>query len=254
MIFFGDPVISWRQLIKRYVVHETVGLENYKTGNSQTIISKWVFSDFPSYRGYMPNEGRVVNSNGDRWNCCNMTPLNLIAPCFLMNRGGLKYKYVMIGASNAAAYDFSIYRSIGRSVGCYDIELGSDANTAVITEASSNERDMRWQGTALSMRYPRGYACAAEFPYHSNRRFRYGRMKNVDSSTFGPFHMRHTVDCSRVSTSNNQSQCSVDRYVCASDDFTMHYFLNVPALYISHDAQDIISNYYLDNPKTDPAA
>lgn len=228
-VFFGEKIVSFRQLLKRFSLHSmyrrTAALVGYVDITA---------TDFPMYKGYTANPMHAT-STGKKINYVNMTLLNYLAPAYLGCRGGMRTKYVLSGAGVDAgnAPVMTIKRGINYTT------LGYSETAIDTTSASSVARslvlyaDAGLDGTnvTVSSRMP---VLEAELPYYKPVRFDLTRdidmsSDNTGSAGFGLGELAHKLTVMVNSTATTQVQY-ISRYVAASDDFTLIYFIGAPPM------------------------
>merc|ERR1711862_171736 len=99
-VFFGEQVVSIRELLKRYCLHS-----GYTTGKFADeyagVTMNLTQPDFPFYKGYCPS-GPHDSVDGS-FAYSHMTYLNYFAPCYVAYRGGIRWKY--LATRNATGQD-----------------------------------------------------------------------------------------------------------------------------------------------------
>lgn len=104
-VFFGDPITSFRQCLKRYDLvakWPIVQSPGEATAGGRTSIGKYEsLPDFPLYRGYAPDA--VHDSNvpvaNTPYNYVFTVLMNYLTPAYVCRRGGLRHKYMRTGGS-----------------------------------------------------------------------------------------------------------------------------------------------------------
>ena len=93
--FFGDPILSLRQLFKRYMVTSNYVL-NGDAVNQRTI--QLFLPAFPLTPGYIPNSDTALHKSSatQQYNYTEMTFMSWFAPMFLAWRGSIRHKYHLV--------------------------------------------------------------------------------------------------------------------------------------------------------------
>lgn len=223
-IYFGDPVSSIRQVLKRYVLSRGFAPDVADTAATYAIVQT---SNFPLYPGYDPNGDNNAATPIDPtpYNFVVMTHLNWFTPLFLCRRGGLRVKY--------------IYESDQVSNGLMtlnrDTENGASRlnpfgrDTFVNTSPSALNFNC-WLGNVLN--FSGGHATAlaenpvleVELPYASRYRFSPGRKKNM-REVGSEYTQQHLV-CFPTSTTAGRAR--VNLFVSAGEDFSLSFFQACP--------------------------
>lgn len=225
-IFFGDPVVSFRQCLKRYNYHSAAGTG----GNS---IRWFIFnnSDFPYYRGYAPDGVNLTDTPiaATPYNYCKMTLLNYLTPAFTARRGGLRWKYMRsIGNLDDSAY-MAVSRISGDSSGYSVTEIlpttGNSPNTAAYE--NSNIWSHMWDG-GVATAHRQNPVLEFEVPFYQPFRWASAKNANLTSafSDFGSFHRFATMW-----GKNGAEQSVVHRLVATGEDFTLAFYTGPPVMY-----------------------
>ncbi len=225
LVYFGERVTSFRQLLKRYTHHSSYVLAN----NSATNHGLWTFylPDFPNYYGYNAASLHTTTTGSYKFNYVSQTLMNYLAPAFVGMRGALRTKYV---ASSTGAGDV-ISMTVER--GFSPLTVPTAATSLPITSQSNFARAARANKliggrgavTTVSSKRP---LIEVEFPYYKNVRFDEARV----------------IDCSKAVSTNPSSTChalelhlapgtnsiALDRFVSVGEDFTFFWFQGCPAL------------------------
>lgn len=104
-VYYGDPVTSFRQCLKRYEKYRCWSVFQSQTemdNGGINLVGRWEsLPDFPLYRGYAPDAVDVAAAPvyPTPYNYVEMTLLNYITPGFTCRRGGLRHKYFRFGGS-----------------------------------------------------------------------------------------------------------------------------------------------------------
>jgi hypothetical protein len=221
-IFFGDPVVSIRQLLKRYCASV---LWAPVTGGTR--VHTWSVPDMPLIRGYDPNG--VHEADGPvPFNFTKMTLLNYFTPAYACYRGGVRWKYLAVGPinrlrgmiscqrkPNVTAYQYGSFSlpeasgtSQSQSCAAYSYVPGTTAGAAVTADT---------QNPALEV----------EIPYYSNARFKYGKNGNYTSSA-GDMTF-HGLDW--FISGSDGAFMGIAGYAAAAEDFTLGFFTGAPVAY-----------------------
>jgi len=109
-VFFGEDIVSVRQLLKRFVYHSTFGshVNPASTSDPESLAYTWLkLPAFPFYRGAYANSLQQASDGGTTvpYSFCTITFLNHFAPCFVAWRGSLRWKVL---ASPYSSYKVDI--------------------------------------------------------------------------------------------------------------------------------------------------
>jgi len=222
IVCHGDPVVSIRNLIKRYTFHETfaptaTGLLNF-TVNTPA---------FPKYKGTAP--GAIHLKGALAYNYTHMTPLNYFAPAFAGRRGSIRNKIVLI-TQNAST--IGSYGRLTRSITQAHLLTNTIMPvTTVATYGASmkvrlNTTTSGWAGSSLSP-LAQEPVIEGEIPYHN--RFRFTPSRFANNTTLENFSQGMTMEA--MLPVNISTPTYFDRYVAAGDDYSLFWFISVPVMY-----------------------
>lgn len=246
-VFFGEQVVSIRELLKRYCLHSGVTTGKVTDEYSGTTMNL-AQPDFPYYKGYCP-DGPHDSVDG-KFAYCHMTYLNYFSPCYVAYRGGIRWKYFATrntSHENGAPMDpeRDVFASVTRSDGMskslvtygtyvpYSFEnersifrmyandnLDSRFADQIVTNCSSEVNGAHVTPVQLNP------SLEVELPYYTNRRFFNARRINtVAERTLSdenpPVHILQVTG----------NKCAVLGYVAAAEDFSLSFFMGVPIMY-----------------------
>lgn len=256
-VHFGDPVVSFRTLLKRYNMHNIYPSSNWTSQYwpNDTIAPalnvNWTLNDFPCYRGFgcLTTSTEEVDANvrtvwksssssdvNITFNMANMTLLNYITPGFICRRGGIRWKY-------SFSNKYSIDNTIDDPLMCMTVERGHWAKkddcevSPVIWRAAATARKGQMVSNGMRVATPVGDAgmaatplstnpvVEAEMPYYTKYRFMGARETNMYGAKFN----RHRVSVCKPR--NTTSTASLTSYCAAADDFNLHFYIGPPPIY-----------------------
>lgn len=230
-VFFGDPVVSIRQLLKRYCLSRVWGVnangtDTYMMCNIQT-------SNLPPPRGYAPGALDIAAGPAS-YNYTKMTHLGWFLPAFACWRGGIRWKYHLVNHSTNNKAFMSVVRNPNPSGGAGVNAIGLDDNGSSTSIQSA-------QFAGLLPSYLSGGhmtdvsvnpVVEVELPFYSNQRFYRGKQGNVflnpgkDSGIHNVYYMANAA-------------ATGDTFVYASvstgEDFTLGMFTGAPVAYAYND-------------------
>jgi len=226
-VYYGDPVTSFRQCLKRYNYHSAISSIGTMTAPRMIRVRN---GNFPYYRGYAPGavHRSVVPLLNTPYNYSKMTLLNYVTPAFTCRRGGLRWKYFRQGGKNTESSIMMVARDASPA-GFYDqIENG------VFTQGSGSRFDRvrqagiltphTWDGaTVTSTRQNPVVEC--ELPFYSDVRFFPAKQANQTNGNdeFLSFHWLATIWEAEVSDS-----ALIHSFVSVGEDFNLGFFTGAP--------------------------
>lgn len=226
-VYFGDPITSFRQCLKRYNYHSAVSSDG---AISTTTMINLRNSNFPYYRGYAPGavHETIVPAAATPYNYCKMTLLNYVTPAFTGRRGGLRWKYFWTGGNTVETSLMMVARDAS-SVGGYDQQ-----ETPMITQLSGTRSDRvrqnvmliphTWDGACVTST-THNPVVEAEIPFHANVRFAPAKQGDV-TSTAGGFRQYHWM--STIWEASASDAAAIHCFVSVGEDFNLGFFTGAP--------------------------
>lgn len=215
-VFFGERVVSFRQLLKRYQLHSI-----FKESSATPGVWSIVNSDFPQYKGYSPNALHVT-STAKKINYVQSTLLNYLAPAFLAMRGSIRSKYHMASAVPGSLQSFSVERAsplTAPAVGETFTPWATTDSDSSFARLNSVTRRAMYGGGAVTAPEQQP-VLEVEHPYYRNIRFDLTRRLDNPSA-----YCKHIVTCLKQGTA---SHLTLTRYIATGEDFTLVYFQGAP--------------------------
>lgn len=233
LVYFGENILSMRQLLKRYVRHSTVLIPSPA---SATIASTWTaqLPDFPPYYGYNSVAMHTNVAGTSKVNYVTTTWLHYLVPAFVAVKGSHRTKYVVNQATPGCIQSLAVERgAINR------IALPTTSTVNVVTNQSrfaASSRSLFFRGIrggALTVP-PQQPVLEVEFPWYKNIRFDEARL--IDASTTlescpqSESHYIYVTHSPGPATSS-----TLDRYVAVGEDFALHWFVGCPPISVLPD-------------------
>ena len=249
-VFFGEQVVSIRELLKRYCLHSGVITGSYanETYGSTLNLKQ---PDFPYYKGYCPN-GPHTSVKG-KYAYSHMTFLNYFTPAFVAYRGGIRWKYLCTrnptlsrnGDDGSVTVLKDVYGSVTRSDGISQ-SLVTYGAYAPYSYSSGQSIFRDGSNTGFNNTFPHAInvgtqsevngayvapvqlnpSMEVELPFYTNRRFFNARRINVVDNR-GLHDETPPVHELQVTG----AKCAVLGYVAAAEDFSLSFFTGVPVMY-----------------------
>lgn len=238
-VYYGDPIVSFRQCLKRYNWHSIV---TPLTSITSPTFMNLHASNFPYYRGYAPGSIHQTSVPSVRgYNYCKMTLLNYITPAFTCRRGGLRWKYFRTGATRNDTSLMMVTRNAQPSAldGGYN-QLESALETQDSGSRSSKARQYQtrmphtWDG-AVATSTSQNPVIEVELPYHTNTRFSPAKQADwtSDEEEFRKYHWLTTI-WEAEATQSPAIHC----FVSVGEDFNLGFFTGAPVAWRVHHASD----------------
>lgn len=226
LVYFGERVVSFRALLRRYNRHSEYLVVNGNASNPALL--SFTLPDFPQHYGYNSTTMHSTTTGGFHVDYVRPTLLNYLAPAFVAMRGGLRSKYVLGSSSIVPILAMSVER------GAASLAIPTSSTLLPTTSQSNFVRTTRAARSSL------GYGAAVtpplnqpslevELPYYKNIRFDHPRVVNVaNTSMANPFSGRyHTVE---LLLGPSTGATTMDRYVGVAEDFSLTWFQGCPPL------------------------
>lgn len=232
LVYQGERIVSFRDLLRRYHYHSSYWPADIGTGFRMVSID---LTDFPYYRGWDPyGDERGLPSGGGiaPYNFCNMTLLNYLTPAFVMRRGALRHKAMLIdkklgghsGSFGVARHSFG---GIHNRFSYHPL----DGN-----KAGDRQRHMLYTlrgslgGTAVTPTY-NNPCLEYETPFYTvGQRFLPAR----DLNYYAGAHLGHELT-TEVGASDAVATMRIDKYVSTAEDFQLGLFIGAPVYYVYTD-------------------
>lgn len=231
-VYFGDPVVSFRQCLKRYEFSRTWQPENNGLSGLNVKFG-YILPDIPLFQGNVGDAiDSVYNDTGAvvPWNYVKTTLLNYLLPCYAARRGGIRWKYHFVGNSNVPA-SLSITRE-GEGLGLNQSVMypydWTSMQYDLIAQFNHTEMPHTWCATH-TVDVLNNPVIEAELPYHLNARFYPCRNTNVTGAgrqctAYHTLNIRCTLD--------EASNPMIHSYVSVAEDFNLHFFCGIPPLFL----------------------
>lgn len=229
LVYQGERIVSFRDLLRRYHYHTAYWPADVGTGTRMVSIN---LTDFPYYRGWDPaGDDFGVPSGGGilPYSFCNTTLLNYLTPAFVMRRGALRHKAMLID-KNTAGHSGSF------GVARHNIEGVSNFVSSHPLD-STNIGDRRKEmlhtlrgslgGTAITPAF-NNPCLEYETPFYTaGQRFVPAR----DLNYYAGKRLGHELT-TEVKASDNALTMRIDKYISTAEDFQLGLFIGAPVYYV----------------------
>jgi hypothetical protein len=225
-VFFGDPIVSFRQCLKRYNY-----LHNLQFGNAVGY-TQWTLSNFPMYFGYAPGAEHET-STAQAFNYAKLTMLNYVTPAFVCRRGGIRWKYMYTAYKNSNV--LSGFMAVERDPTTSNVY----SQTVISQYPVSNTISRRthpdlatgtsgWSGLHV-VPTSENPVLECELPFYSEERFVPAKKANVTAT--GVRNFFHKLWAYAGNGSITSEYMGVRAYVSVGEDFTLGFFTGCPVAY-----------------------
>jgi hypothetical protein len=250
-VFGGDALVSFRSMLKRYVISEVVVSTLGTVAADKMYEFQYIEPNFPRQPGCDPNGHWTINT-GEAFGLSKMTLLNLLAPAFTGYRGSLRVKYVPVGLgwNQSLGSDTYVHRMPVNSYsayGCVESYGKNSTSTTANPAPACFERDSAGFSALSSTVMNQQHCMAIDLPFISRKRFALAQMLDLnigtdwdDSRSFW-----HRINSTRSSWSGTDAASTQSfgfkKYVSVGDDFNLHYFNSAPIMFKYTAATTILS-------------
>jgi hypothetical protein len=275
-VFFGDPVISFRDLLKRYnlsSVNDVLGIiqstGSYNNGSGTDRLYS-VYYQNTNFPGYTNTAGKgalsvQIAATAVKTELFNITLLNYLTPAYVARRGGLRHKYVFFTQSgfvantpgNIRVYRSPTYRSTrARQISMAQITERQYGQAKGLTFASKGPQKLMTTSGAQGViveSTPNTLTANVELPMYHHRRFYNARemsgaaLLNQHGNEANSF--LHTLEADLViSPTPGGTDPTITRlpiifdYVAAADDFSLAWFIHAPCFAVHSSIESSVAN------------
>lgn len=247
-VYYGDPITSFRQCLKRYNYHSAVtNISSPSAGNAGPVLINLRNSNFPYYRGYMPGAVHTtsVPTAGTPYNYCKMTLLNYLTPAFTGRRGGLRWKYFQTQSSidthTRGANLMMVTRDAEPESGYIQLETFLKVGTFAPNDRIRLLETViphSWDG-AVATSTMHNPVVEAELPYYTNVRFSPAKQADMTSSA-GVWRKYHWLTA--VADTRDSDLFAIHCFVSVAEDFNLAFFTGAPVAYrVPQDSEPLAS-------------
>lgn len=225
-VVFGETVVSFRTLLKRYNLSCGLSPTIYSGGNS---LNRFTISSFPPYRG-------AVAGARDSYNYACHTLLNHLAPCFLGYRGGIRHKFVHMSPNRSGLLAASLGDS-GPDGAIYNHDFYDMGNGVTFAyNASEGVQDNPWRGLSGTVLTPSTNqpVLEVEVPYYTSGK--YVHTRNLGTETLVPSTKKNVTNRApslnvSVFAPAVSGHFPLLDFVSIGEDFNLLFFICTPLLY-----------------------
>lgn len=230
-IYFGDPIVSIRQLLKRYCFSQMIARNAINT--TGMYLNDASRNDFPRYRGYVSDGEHQVTTpvNPTTYQFSNNTFLNYFTPAFTCRRGGLRWKYHLISNRPEGKSNLTVIRNSSPefSTGVGSVSLENDANNISKRAAQMRENFPSMVDGGYVTSADGNPVVEVELPYYRPQRFAFAKQSNLDFNrgTDSYYHDLLWMEQHSTEGSNN----FIMAYSSVGEDYTLAFFTGAPVAY-----------------------
>jgi hypothetical protein len=225
-IFYGDPIRSIRQVMKRYCFTRA-----WTARTTAANWHSWIIPNMPMQRGNYAGAYDTAVTGAYGYN--NVTPITYFTPAFVCRRGSTRFKYLREATAPGGGQIMAVSRLTGRPSAA---NYTSTATAQVTTLTSVTARDCLfalptlWAGGAVTV-CDQKPVLSITLPFFANMRFAYAR--DVINHTGDNQDEKHNQFHQLVmrTTGVGTSCPTIYSYAAAGDDFTLSWFIGCPVMW-----------------------
>jgi len=235
---FGEKVVTFRSILKRYFDYLAVSLAGGSTATTLYFVS-WLNRRFPLYPG---NDAAGINTitnllttGSFPGNNYRMNPLVYLMSAFSGCRGSFRYKYMFMlnnasgSSNNNCLIACTRQNAIASGVVTYSASGTSSPLTTTTAQAAFKKMSSSWNG-ATAIVPSRSPIMEIEDPYYERYKFVNPKMlKNNTTSHFGG----HSLQIPLFGQVNTAATNLALSYVSTGEDFNLMFYTGPPILWTS---------------------
>lgn len=256
LAYYGDPITSFRSLLKRYTYTTTLSTNIGLSLNQLNVFGAHI-PLYPQQGGYVDYGSWTTASGGNPVNCTNTHLANYLSCAFLGVKGGFRH---IVDFSRADSYDniqvsnLRVKRSNNRS-SSFSVEQNSIGDTVAVgpraamvglgkrggtSQRLGLDNNTHMGGTIFPYQST-GNRISFELPFYYEHRYATtmgddlptGNPQFIEGYGFGGSSAEIVFDIFAAEPSIGAIEYNpvLDIYSAAAEDFTMHFFRGVPLLY-----------------------
>jgi hypothetical protein len=239
-VFYGERVLSFRTLLRRYNLHTAVG-----TLSSLDRVLSLKRSHFPFFRGNVTGAVHTT-SLAAPYNYCNTILLHYVSIMYAGYRGSIRYKIIPMGDTDNAYTDKLFVERILESPN--SVRYGDTFNSLPTLSTQSQAGWATVWRADIDRTPPLGLNGTAyttskvnpnlefEVPHYSKRRFMPSRVQDRTSSTLDEDLLGSGYWLKAYMEGGTNTR--LDFHAAAGEDFTTYFFLGLPPLYFEATVPD----------------
>lgn len=226
-VFYGESIVSFRALLKRYYQHSAV----VWFGTAGEKLHRLFMNAFPMYSGYAPFA--VYTRNSKDYNYAETTLLNYLTPAYGGWRGGIRWKAGLESSTDSRTKTSILeVERAPKATGSWAKTITTLPTTSEVDYlATYNNTILAGHGGAVATSTANNPFVEWEMPYHNYVRFTPAKNSNVTSASYLQEGSENCVI--QYHTNTNVSDNHVMRlYNSVGEDFTLFFFLGAPRMFV----------------------
>jgi hypothetical protein len=237
-VYFGESIISFRSLLKRYCFHRALQLDvSAASGTKSVYLFNYDFYNVPVGPGLSYGSSRADGLTGispaTPYNICTLTYLRFIMSAYIGYRGGLRWKVSGLAQANSKmslrAARLGLSSTEGETVSLVLSPTVSQSTTAQrFIGATTYHRNHCGVAATVGSTVP---TLEYEIPFY--HRYRYAECNGPPAT--GPnvvTDRTHSVSITHQATTNADIGW-IETHCAIGEDFSLFFFIGAPPLLIS---------------------
>lgn len=232
LIYYGERVTSFRQLLKRYCFFRTAFVPS---GSTDSYLCHYYWRQMPAVGGFDPN-GPDVTAGLNPYTYVGNNYINYIKGAFAGWKGSIRWKFVPMRTQVQLAASRDTGNSQRATAVDYRRHGTAAFNAATSIDFAAYSRlapfEMTGGGAALTQCRTMD-ALEVEIPYTTNMRFSKveGDYLKVNTNTLPNGYPGGDTFVVSVMSADNSSSTLLDTYVAAGEDFSLFGWVGAPVVY-----------------------
>jgi len=220
-VYYGDPIVSLRQILKRYVFH------NALTATSTNGWHNWTMPNYPVYRG-ADVDGIHISVNG-RYNYVHNVPITWFTPAYVCRKGSVRWKYIRDTVASASVMVVNRFASAS-APGYSFFPLGT------ATTISGRSRDVYfnmyscWTGGAFTSCDMKP-SLSVTFPHQTSTRFNHAKSRALNATTRSEQLQPQFHNVLVKGAGSGVNWPVIYGLVAAGDDYTLSFYTGPPVVF-----------------------
>lgn len=232
LIYYGERVNSFRQLLKRYCFFRAIAKP---TGSTVTYSQNFNMKAMPAVGGFDPNAVDTTLATTPYWFVSN-NYINYLKGAYAGWKGSIRWKFcpqIEMATLTAIRNTGNSQRAILTDYRPFTNHTLNVGDTVSETAAWRLEQMESVGGGAVTTQCRTMDALEVEIPYTTNLRFSkvHGEYLPVNTNTIANGYPGGDTFSMIAVSAHNNSNVNVDAYVAAGEDFSLFGFVGAPVVY-----------------------
>jgi hypothetical protein len=227
-IFFGEKVVSFRALLKRYNHYRNWAYDQ-QAGVNLNYVSMTLTEGFKPYtRGHGANSPDV--STLGTYSYVNDILLNYLMPAYVGYRGGLRKKYTFLNHTGVHHVWYRRETDAAMAVGVNyrSVSNGGDTISLAVRRGMGEETGL---GGGIIQPLTNSPYLEVEVPFYTGKRFAFARTMGKDNTRDMTSTLKTVLELTHIQPTATPPYGIIREYLATAEDFALFYFVSAPPLY-----------------------